>query len=211
MKVFMDQVNASYAHFDKFYDSFVQYEDIALDYYADGQLTERSITHPGAVEIKESIKTTIKQWKNPYNEGYIWIKGELLDLEGAKDALEGRDLVQKMLQELESKKKDKQTELEKMLANKTTLKSFFKSKNTIESDKVTYQQEVEQMTKEIEDYYKLINFITIYHGQMTIERFKANKTSQYMRMLNNFAVREISNAHLAATLYHQLLELQDKN
>jgi hypothetical protein len=37
---------------------------------------------------------------------------------------------------------------------------------------------------------------------MTIERFKANKIAQYLRMLNNFAVREISNAHLAATLYH---------
>lgn len=202
MKVFMDMVHQSYAHYDKFYDSFVQYEDIALDYYADGQLTERSFTHPGAVETKESIKTTIKQWKNPYLEGYIWIKGELLDLEGAKDALEGRDIVQKMLQEFELKKRERQTELEKMLANKTTLKSFFKSSSTIESDKVRYQQEVEQLTKEIEDYYKLINFITIYHGQMTIERFKANKIAQYLRMLNNFAVREISNAHLAATLYH---------
>jgi len=84
MKVFMDMVHQSYAHYDKFYESFVQYEDIALDYYADGQLTERSFTHPGAVETKESIKTTIKQWKNPYIEGYIWIKGELLDLDAPR-------------------------------------------------------------------------------------------------------------------------------
>lgn len=44
---------------------------------------------------------------------------------------------------------------------------------------------------------------------MAIDKFKSNKVAQYMRMLNNFAVREISNAHLAATMYHQLLELVD--
>lgn len=45
---------------------------------------------------------------------------------------------------------------------------------------------------------------------MAIEKYKTNKVSQYMLMLNNFAVREISNAHLAATLYHGLLELQER-
>ena len=51
-----------------------------------------------------------------------------------------------------------------MTLGKTTLKSFFKTKSTIEKDILTYQSEVESITNEIEDYRKLINFIQIYHG-----------------------------------------------
>jgi len=32
----------------------------------------------------------------------------------------------------------------------------------------------------------------------------------YLKMLNNFCVKEISNAHLTATLFHSLLELGNK-
>lgn len=108
---------------------------------------------------------------------------------------------------MEVKKRDKQTELEKMSLGKTTLKSFFKTKNTIEKDILSYQSEVEQITHDIEDYRKLINFITIYHGHLAIDKFKQNKVGQYLKMLNHFAIREISNAHLSATLYHSLLEI----
>lgn len=210
MKFYMDATDKSFGNYEKFYANFLKYEDVAVDFYADGELSQRSITHPGAAEVRESINPTIKEWKNPYREAYIWIKGELLDLLGARDAMDGRDTVVTKQNELEAKKKEKQTELEKMSLGKTTMKSFFKSKSTIEKDIVAYQQEVERIAQEIEDYRKLINFITIYHGHMAIDKFKQNKIGQYLRMLNNFAVREISNAHLAATLYHQLLELQER-
>lgn len=199
-----------YTNYERMYANFLKYEDTCLDFYADGEISQRALTHPGATETKESIGPTIKQWKNPYREAYIWIKGELLDLLGARDAMDGREKVVEQQQALESKKKDKQTELEKMSLGKTTMKSLFKSKSTIEKDIVVYQQEIEALTHEIEEYRKLINFITIYHGHMAIEKYKTNKVSQYMHMLNNFAVREISNAHLAATLYHGLLELQER-
>jgi hypothetical protein len=45
--------------------------------------------------------------------------------------------------ELENKKKDKTTELEKMSLGKTTLKSFFKTKSTIDKDILSYQSEIE--------------------------------------------------------------------
>jgi hypothetical protein len=175
MKVYMNSVEKSYGNYEKLFANFLKYEDTCLDFYADGEISARSISHPGATETKESIGPTIKQWKNPYREAYIWIKGELLDLLGARDAMDGRDAVVVNQQELEKKKKDKQTELEKMSLGKTTMKSFFKSKSTIEKDIVAYQQDIEALTHEIEDYRKLINFITIYHGHMAIEKYKQNK------------------------------------
>jgi hypothetical protein len=175
MKVYMNSVEKSYGNYEKLFANLLKYEDTCLDFYADGEISARSISHPGATETKESIGPTIKQWKNPYREAYIWIKGELLDLLGARDAMDGRDAVVVNQQELEKKKKDKQTELEKMSLGKTTMKSFFKSKSTIEKDIVAYQQDIEALTHEIEDYRKLINFITIYHGHMAIEKYKQNK------------------------------------
>jgi len=55
-----------------------------------------------------------------------------------------------------------------------------------------------------------VNFITIYHGQIAIDKFKRLKAAAYYKMLNNFSIKEVSNAHLHATLAHSILELQDQ-
>lgn len=93
MKVYTESNEKSFGNYQKFYANFLKYEDVSVDFYADGELSQRTITHPGASEIRESINPTIKEWKNPYREAYIWIKGELLDLLGARDAMDGRDQV----------------------------------------------------------------------------------------------------------------------
>ena len=72
------------------------------------------------------------------------------------------------------------------------------------------QADIEAMNVDVEDYRKLINFITIYHGQLAIDKFKKAKLLQYQKMLNFFAVREIGNAHVSATLYHSILELNEQ-
>ena len=74
-----------------------------------------------------------------------------------------------------------------------------------------YQADIEALEIDVQDYVKLENFITIYHGQMAIDKFKKAKLLQYQKMLNLFAVREIGNAHTSATLYHHILELNEKN
>jgi hypothetical protein len=46
--------------------------------------------------MTERIDNTTKGWKNSYKELYIWLKGELLDIKGVADAMNGRELVTKM-------------------------------------------------------------------------------------------------------------------
>ena len=93
---------------------------------------------------------------------------------------------------------------------KTTFKSFLKSKSQKESNVLTLQASIEIADQEILDFKKLINFLTIYHGLTAIPKFKVAKSKMYLKMLNNFCVKEISNAHLTATLFHSLLELGNK-
>ena len=60
---------------------------------------------------------------------------------------------------------------------------------------------------QIEDYRRLVNFITIYHGQLAIEKFKKEKMQQYKKMLQNMATRSINNAYLSATLNSGILKI----
>lgn len=59
-----------------------------------------------------------------------------------------------------------------MTVGKATLKSFFKSKSQKESNILTLQAALEIADQEIIDFKKLINFLTIYHGEMAIPKFK---------------------------------------
>jgi len=93
---------------------------------------------------------------------------------------------------------------------KATLKSFFKSKTQKESNIVSLNAAIDIASHEIEDFTILINFLTIYHGQVEIPRFRKAKSKMYLKSLNNFCVKEISNSHLCATLYHGLLDTEKK-
>lgn len=56
----------------------------------------------------------------------------------------------------------------------------------------------------------MIRFLTIYHGEQAIPKFKDAKAKMYLKTLNLFCVKEISNAHLQATFFHSLLEMGEK-
>ena len=126
------------------------------------------------------------------------------------DAMKGRENVMKAQIYTEGRKRDDQEELEKLSLGKTTLKSFFKSKSGKEQDILKYQAAIEQANVDIEEYRKLLNFISIYQGQWAIDKFKKDKIHQYQKMLYLMSVRSIANAHMFAQLSHQILELQEK-
>ena len=87
------------------------------------------MTHPTASELSNTVDETIKNWKNPFREAWLWIKGELLDVRGMMDAINGREGVIKNHAKTEEKIQTKKKELEKMTLGKTTMKSFFKTKS----------------------------------------------------------------------------------
>lgn len=66
-----------------------------MEYYSDSDLTKRILTHPSAGDMKDKVDATSKNWKNSYKDLYIWLKGELLDIKGIMDAIQGRESVVK--------------------------------------------------------------------------------------------------------------------
>lgn len=106
----------------------------------------------------------------------------------------------------ETKKRDDQKEMTKLSEGKTTLKSVFKSKSKKEESILNLKSNIEVADNEIADFKKLTSFLSIYHGQVAIPKFKLAKSKIYLKNLNSFCVKEISNAHVIATLYHGLLK-----
>lgn len=187
-------------------NTLMKYEDIGIAYYGDQNDEKRLLTHPSSSDLKERVEDSSSKWKNPYKDAYLWIKGEFLDVQGMYEALSGREQVMKSQLNTEQRKKNDTTELNKLSEGKTTLKSVFKSKSSKESSILALKANLEIADQEIADFKKLIHFLTIYHGQVAIPKFKKAKSKLYLKALNNFCVKEISNAHLSATLYHSLLE-----
>lgn len=91
------------------------------------------------------------------------------------DAFNTYEDCQRAIIRCQERKSERQTELDKMTLGKTTLKSFFKSKNTIEKDIVRYQAEIESIDRDTEDYKKLVNFISINLAESQILKFKTIK------------------------------------
>ena len=71
------------------------YEDSAIEYFSENQLEKRILTHPKAGDLKERVADSITTYKNPFLETAIWIKGEMLDIQGMLDAMKGRENVMK--------------------------------------------------------------------------------------------------------------------
>ena len=137
------------------------------------------------------------------------LRGELLDLRAMMESMKGRTTLEGATTKCEEKQREKKTELEKMTLGKTTLKSFFKSKSKITKDIDSYTAAIQQLEVDIENFKKLVNFVTIYHGANAIDKFKNLKAQSYLKMLNSFSIKEVSNAHLQATLSNTIMELQE--
>lgn len=180
----------------------MKFEEESVDYFTDGDVGQRILTHPSAGELKPKVQDTLTKFKNPFNSVHIWIKGEVLDLRSMLDAMSGREQIMIKSIACEKKRKENNIELEKLQLGKRTMKSLFKSKTSTEKTMLNLQADIETAGNDLEDYRKLINFITLFHGTVMIDKFKRTKIEQYEKVLNQTSMRSISNAHLSATLFH---------
>jgi hypothetical protein len=104
-------------------------------------------------------------------------------MKGMLDALIGREGVMREQIASESTRRDNQSELDKLEMGKTSFKNFFKSKDSKEKSKQELRAKIDSSNHTIDDFRKLVNFVTILHGHMVIDKFKEHKVIQYKRML----------------------------
>lgn len=117
----------------------MKYEDVGIAFYGNDDYSQRVYTHPNNQDLKKKFEMTERKIRNPYREAYIWIKGELLNLQGMLECLKGRELVMEHQLNLEKKIVEQQTKVNTLKQGKTTMFNFYKSKATKESEAVQLQ------------------------------------------------------------------------
>lgn len=95
LKELVNTRNNTFIHTRGMITYFMRYEDNNLEYYTDADVSKRIFTHPESGDMKQRMEAYKSEWKNPYKDTYIWLKGELLDARGMADALVGRELCMK--------------------------------------------------------------------------------------------------------------------
>jgi len=198
--------------YPKIFDQFVKFENNAMEYLADKEQGTRTFTHPNAGDgdFPTAVRQLNMQMINPYVEAYVWFKNELYTAESMLDALNGVAAVQKACINCEKKKQSDQTELDKLQQGKTTFKSLLKSSSAKQESIAKLCDNIERANLDIQEYKALNNFLTIYHGQVSIDKFKKEKHRMYMRALNVFSIREVQNSHKHAVFFHGFLDLHGK-
>ena len=152
--------------------------------------------------------------KNPFDEMYIWCKGELYDLQALQDAVEAREGVEKNIKKFEQKKRDLQTDLENVQNGKKSVRTIFKNAgdtnsmvNAIEIVRNLIIKIIHflQTEKEIDNQQTLLELVTIYLGERIIPSFKREKLTVYTKLIQQFNVIEINNSHQIATFWSSVL------
>lgn len=142
----------------------VKFEEVGIAYYTDEDPTLKLLTNASNVDLNERMEKTENKFKNPYNDAYIWMKGEHMDAQAMLESLHGVDVTIGAQTETAKRQANNEKELGSLSAGKKTLKSLLKSKNQKEAKVVDLQSTVEIQKKDLDDFKKLIDYMRIYHG-----------------------------------------------
>ena len=58
----------------------MKYEEIGVNYNSDSNPDKKILTHINREGLLEKVKNAEEKLKNPYQEAYLWLKGEYLDI-----------------------------------------------------------------------------------------------------------------------------------
>ncbi|CAI2359893.1 unnamed protein product [Moneuplotes crassus] len=147
--------------------------------------------------------------KNPFKDYYLWLKGEIYDVQALSDTLESADKLRKTIDKLESKQKSTEAKLDKLNSKKMSFQTLFQKDSTKEESKKTCIEQIAKYKEDIEIYQKLTNICEKHVAREVIPKFKEEKTEIYYKMIQLISVGEIHNCRLATSFWN-LLQSQIK-
>lgn len=141
--------------------------------------------------MKDSITKVSEGMKNPYFNLYHWCKGELFDIEAVYNAIAIKDKLVEKVGKKETKKSGQQKDLDSVTSGRKTIKTVFKNAG----DTGNMATKIETTEKDIESLNELNGILTIYLGETVVPEFKARKFKIYSKIIQQFNVMQINNAH----------------
>jgi hypothetical protein len=132
--------------------------------------------------------------KNPYKVMRLWLKWESLDINAMLEAIETKSDLEGRRFSLNQRKQQKQRELDKLKSGKSSMKTMFKSQNSIVNSITNLTREIANTEKEIECYDIYIKTLIIQINHAAIPYFKKDKVGLYNDLINTYSESYINNS-----------------
>ena len=67
----------------------MEFEDMFIDAYSDGDRNKRVLSHPAASDLPAQLTDNMEKWRNPFKDAWMSFWGELLDISAMMKAVQG--------------------------------------------------------------------------------------------------------------------------
>eukprot|EP00347_Sterkiella_histriomuscorum_P006955 403350798 len=185
-----------------------KYEEKSLGYYVDNN-QQKMIFGDSTNDLYKSLKEMCEKTQNPFASLYYWVKGEILDVQTFQDSIQQRYQLTVLIQKLSTKKLTQQTELDKLLGGKKSLRTLFKSSNEKQNYSITLQKQIDQIDKQIEGLISMGIVLDWHLGDMMMPMFKKDKIDNFSQILRQMSSIEVENSNLGAVHWSKVLSNQN--
>ena len=143
---------------------------------------------------------------NPYKTMRLWIKWEMMDIQAINDAVEMRSQIEQLKLSKIKKRENHQKELEQLNQGKSSLKTFFSSKEGKVNRITELTHKISNGEKEIDSLDLFLKIIVLQINQAAIPYFKRDKVAIYNDLLNVYSQQHINNAQSTTDVYNLIIK-----
>uniref|UniRef100_A0A7S3HYU8 Uncharacterized protein n=1 Tax=Favella ehrenbergii TaxID=182087 RepID=A0A7S3HYU8_9SPIT len=179
-----------------------EYEENNLRFYTDNQEDKLVMRNTESNQLLENMRYTVEKLRNPFTDLYHWIKGEIYDLNAFSVAIKERATVQQNIKDIKKKIETTKSDIDSVSQGKKTMGTLFKNTGDVGS----MQNSLEAKQRDLEAQIKLLDVMSLYLSRKVLPLLKKEKLALYSRVLQQFHVVEINNAHQQATFWSSLMK-----
>ena len=137
----------------------------------------------------------------------LWMKWEMQDINAMLEAIETKSELEGKRFSILQRRQTKQRELDKLKSGKNTLKTVFKSQNSIVNSITNLTREIQNIDKELECYDMYIRTLVLQINYAAIPYFKKDKVGLYNDLINTYSQHHINNSQVISQCFAKVMEL----
>ena len=165
-------------------NGFVDYEKHGIIFFADDNTSSLIFNNPAYTELAEKVTNLKDKLINPYTVFKDWLDEEVLDAEAMSIAIKGINELMEKEDRYRQRLESIEAELKKIEGGGRSVKTLFKKKESVISNKQKEKEEAQEKLNNME----LIVKIVADNMESQIEDFKNLKTQTYYKYLKMFAI-----------------------
>jgi len=137
----------------------------------------------------------------------LWMKWEMQDINAMLEAIDTKSELEGKRFSILQRRQTKQRELDKLKSGKNTLKTVFKSQNSIVNSITNLTREIQNIDKELECYDMYIRTLVLQINYAAIPYFKKDKVGLYNDLINTYSQHHINNSQVISQCFAKVMEL----